>query len=187
MTVAGTASADPSDALVRAGYAKLGALYKLPASPNRDAQVDAELANLIDYEAVAKRCFGADWATLNAAEQTQATGLVRGLVNRRYKASLQNTASFTVTFGANGSEGPDAVVHTVATNVTNPRDTVMMDYVVSRAAPFKIVDIVIETAHITTGYRGPFHGWMTTPGQGFPYLVQQVTATLSKPVAAPSH
>ena len=56
---------------------------------------------------------------------------------------------------------------------------------ISIDAPFdELLSIVIETAHITTGYRGPFHGWLTTPGQGYPYLVQSIRATLAKPVPA---
>lgn len=184
MFVAASALADAPDALVRAGYVKLSALYQQPASTAREAQIDAELGNMIDYDAVAQRCFASDWSTLNATQQTEATGLVRQLVNRRYKAKLGDIARFNLVVGAVGAEGADALVHTTATNKSNARETVQLDYVVSRTAPFKIVDIVIETAHITTGYRGPFHGWLTTPGQGYPYLVQSIRATLAKPVPA---
>lgn len=187
MTVSGAALADAPDALVRAGYAKLSALYTQPPSAQREARIDAELGQMIDYDAVAQRCFATDWTTLNATQQAEATGLVQGLVNRRYKAKLADATRFDLVVGAVGSEGPDALVHTVATNKTNARETIQLDYVVSRTAPFKIVDIVIETAHITTGYRQPFHDWLTTPGQGYPYLVQKLTATLAKPVAAPAH
>jgi phospholipid transport system substrate-binding protein len=183
MALAGSALADTPDNFVKTGTQTLTNLLKQPASPARDAAITKEFDLLVDYAELAKRCFRDDWGKLTPVQQAEVTGLIHQLVEKNYRKNLTRTLEYTIKYSGQGAQGTDTRVRTEATNTTNARDTVQIDYIVAGtgAGPFKIVDIVTEGSSLTQSYFNQFTKMLSTPGQGYPYIVQKINEKLAKP------
>ena len=158
MAIASSAMADTPVTFVQSGQQTLTQLLKQPASATRDAALTQQFDKLVDYNELTKRCFRDDWSKLTPAQQTQVTDLIHKLVEKNYKKNLTRTLQYNVTYSGSGAQGTDTRVKTEATNTSNARDTVQIDYLVTGtgAGPFKIVDIITENSRLTTNYFRQF-------------------------------
>ena len=183
MAIASSAMADTPVTFVQSGQQQLMTLLKQPASATRDAALTQEFDKLVDYNELTKRCFMGDWPKLTPAQQAQVTDLIHKLVEKNYKKNLTRTLQYTVTYSGSGAQGTDTRVKTEATNTSNARDTVQIDYLVTGAGagPFKIVDIITENSSLTQSYYNQFSKMLANPAQGFPYIVQKINEKLAKP------
>ncbi len=182
MAFASSALADPVT-FVQSGQQQLTSLLKQPASASRDAALTQEFDKLVDYNELTKRCFQGDWSKLTPAQQTQVTDLIHKLVEKNYKKNLTRTLQYTITYSGTGVQGTDTRVKTEATNTSNARDTVQIDYLVTGtgSGPFKIVDIITEGSSLTQSYFNQFTKMLANPAQGFNYIVQKINEKLAKP------
>lgn len=174
----------PATALdfVKVGHTNLTGLIGQAASADRDQKINAQFDLMIDYGELAKGCFRADWAKLTPAQQVEVTDLLKKLVQKNYKKNLKRTLEYTVTYPSSSPQGATVRVHTVATNKTNARDTVEIDYlVVGAPGSFKIVDLITEGSSLTNSYYTQFTGMLANPAQGYPYIAQKIKDKLAKP------
>ena len=181
----GTASAlaQTPDEFVKAGHAQLETLLKQPASAQRDAQISSAFDQMIDYSELIKRCFKEHWNELDAAKQAEVGDLLKQIVRKNYKKNLNRTLNYTVTYTGVRGQGGDVVVRTQAQSKVNVRDPVVqVDYVVegSPNGPYHVVDIIAENSSTVTNYYRQFHQFLTTPSQGYPYLVQKLKDKIAR-------
>lgn len=185
LTLAGSALASPQDDFIKAGQARLTELLKQPAAtPDRDKNLTAKMDELVNYPELVRRCFKEDWAPLSDAQKAEVTALLHKLVEKNYRKNLKRTLDYTVTFSPDAPVGSDIRVRTVATNTTNARDVVQVDYVVAGPGAdgkFHIVDILTEGSSLANGYYTQFHKMLNTTGQGYPYIVTKLNEKLAKP------
>jgi len=195
LTLAHDARADdPAIAYIRTQQDQLRTLLRQPASPARDNQVAAALAQLVDYDAVTRRAFGEPcpaelagckdhWADLSEAQRSEISGLLRRLVEKNYRKNLSKTLDYDVAYqGASPSNG-DSSVHTEATSVSKPRDpAVLIDYVVhGTPGAFHVVDVITEGSSLTKSYYDQFHRMLTNPEQGYAYIVKKLNDKIAQP------
>jgi ABC-type transporter MlaC component len=181
--VTAPALAQTPDDFVKGGHAQLEALLKQPVSAQRDAQISSVFDQLIDYNELVKRCFKEHWGELDGAKQAEVNDLLKQIVRKNYKKNLNRTLNYTVTYTGTRGQGNDIVVRTQAQSKTNARDPVVqVDYVVEGgpSGPFHVVDIVAENSSTVTNYYRQFHGFLTTPSQGYPYLVQKLKDKIAR-------
>jgi ABC-type transporter MlaC component len=185
LTLATTAPAlaQTPDEFVKVGHAQLESLLKQPVSAQRDAQISATFDQLVDYSELIKRCFKEHWGELDAAKQTEVSELLRQIVRKNYKKNLNRTLNYNVTYTGVRGAGNEVTVRTQAQSKVNSRDPVVqIDYVVDGPAngPYHVVDIVAENSSTTTNYYRDFHRFLTTQGQGYPYLVQKLRDKIAR-------
>lgn len=190
LTLATTAPAlaQTPDDFVKTGHAQLESLLKQPVSAQRDAQISATFDQLVDYSELIKRCFKEHWTELDAAKQAEVSELLKQIVRMNYKKNLKNTLNYNVTYTGVRGAGNEVTVRTQAQSKVNPRDPVVqVDYVVDGPAngPYHVVDIVAENSSTTTNYYRDFHRFLTTQGQGYPYLVQKLKDKITRLNAQP--
>jgi ABC-type transporter MlaC component len=192
---AGSVSADDgASAFMEKEHTKLVAKLKEPASPAREASLAKELDALVDYNVLAKRAFGEPcpigvanctnhWGELSDAQKTEATDLLRQLVQKNYKKNLAKTLDYMVSFKSSSEGAAGTRVHTEAKSNTNPREAaVMVDYWVAGAAgSYQVVDIVTEGSSLTKNYYTQFHQILTNPQQGYSHLTQKLKEKIAKP------
>jgi len=177
MSAAATALAQTPDEFVKTGHAQLDALLRQPDSAQRDAQIASTFDRMVDYDELIRRCFKQHWNELDAAKQAEVSDLLRQIVRKNYQKNLKRTLNYNITYTGTRGQGGDVVVRTQAQSRINPRDPVVsVDYVVAGPAggPFHVVDIVTENSSLTTNYYRDFHRFLTTAGEGYPYLVDKL-------------
>jgi ABC-type transporter MlaC component len=178
---------DPATTFVRAQHDQLRTLLRQPASPARDTQLTAALAQMVDYDEMARRAFGQPcpaelpscknhWGELSDAQKAEVSGLLRRLVEKNYRKNLAKTLDYDVSYqGASPASG-DSAVHTEATSKSKPRDpAVLVDYVVHGSpGALHVVDVVTEGSSLTKSYYDQFHRMLTNPDQGYAYVVKKL-------------
>ena len=188
LATAATALAQTPDEFVKTGHAQLESLLKQPVTAQRDAQIGAAFDQMVDYDELVHRCLGQHWGELNGAQQSEVTDLLKQIVRKNYQKNLKRTLNYTITYTGVRQQGNQVLVRTQAQSKINARDPVVqIDYLVQGPAngPFKVVDIVTENSSLTTNYYRDFNRFLTTPGQGYPYLVDKLKAKIAHLSAQP--
>jgi phospholipid transport system substrate-binding protein len=185
---------DGAQTFLEAQHQKVNALLRQPASPARDAQVSAVLDGMIDYGELARRTFGVPcpsavpgcthhWTDLTDAQKAEVQGLLQKLVSKNYQKNLIKTLDYEISYKGNSDAGGGATrVKTEATSKVNPRDPpVQIDYVIAGGpGTYKVVDIITEGSSLTKNYYDQFHRMLTTPDQGYAYLVKKLTDKIAQ-------
>ena len=123
------------------------------------------------------------WKDLNDEQRKEVTSYLRKLVEKNYHKNLNKTRDYDVSYRGAKEQGDNlAKIRTEAKSKLKPRDpAVQVDYVILGAGPnYKVIDIVTEGSSMTKNYYDQFHRMLTTPGQGYPYLVQKLKAKVEK-------
>jgi len=184
---------DGAQTFLEGQHQKVMALLHQPASPARDSQVSALLDGMIDYAELARRTFGFPcpasvpsctnhWAELTDAQKAEMTGLLQKLISKNYQKNLIKTLDYDIAYKGNQEAGGVTRVRTEATSKVNPRDpSIQIDYVVAgKPGAYKVVDIVTEGSSLTKNYYDQFHRMLTTPDQGYPYIVKKVNDKIAQ-------
>jgi phospholipid transport system substrate-binding protein len=186
---------DPgAQTFVEGEHVKINALLRQPESADRNAHVNQVLDSMVDYDELARRTFGQPcpaaepacqnhWGALADAQKTEATSLLRQLVEKNYRKNLVKTLDYDITYkGAREAEG-DTRIRTEAKSKSKPRDpAIQVDYVVRGAnGAYHVVDIVTEGSSLTKNYYDQFHKMLTNPDQGYPHLVAKLREKIAKP------
>ena len=177
------AFAQSPDDFVKTGHAQLTSLLQQAASAQRDAQIAAAFDQMVDYSELVRRCFKEHWSELDATKQAEVSDLLKQIVRKNYQKNLNRTLNYNITYTGQRAQGSDMVVRTEAQSRVNPRDpTVQIDYVIEGApsGPYHVVDIVAENSSTVTNYYRDFHRFLTTQGQGYPYLVQKLRDKIAR-------
>ena len=159
------------------------------------AQVYNLLEKFVDYDELVRRSFGHPcptavpgctdhWSQLSDAEKTEIASLLKQLVQKNYRKSLNKTLDYEVTYKdvRVGSLG-DIRVRTEAKSKTKPRDpSVQVDYMVRCAGgSCKVTDMVTEGSFLTKNYYDQFHKAFMTPDQLYPYIREKLQKKIAKP------
>ncbi len=190
-----SALADPgAQAFLDAQHQKITALLRQAASASRDGQVSALLDHMVDYGELARRTFGQPcpdavpsctnhWSSLTDAQKTEVTNLLHQLVSKNYRKNLIKTLDYDVAYKGTQAQGDATRVQTEATSKLKPRDPpVQVDYVIAGSTgSYRVVDIVTEESSLTKNYYDQFHRMLTTPDQGYSYLVKKLNDKIAQP------
>ena len=191
LTVAGTASADEAQAqqFVEREHGNIRSLVDKNAA---SSDVKKAIDNMVDYDELTRRAFGDPcppaiasctnhWKDLDQAKKDEVKGLLQQLVVKNYTKNLHNTVKYKVTYKGSKAAGENlAKVRTEAKNDEKPRDpAVQVDYVIKNDN--KVIDIVTEGSSMTKNYYDQFHKMLTTPDQGYDYLVKKLKSNIAKP------
>jgi hypothetical protein len=188
-------AADMPDATVRAAFSELTAILYAPPSDARDQEVAALLLRYVDFEEMTRRSFGEPcpqtgcvdhWAELTMAERTEAIGLVQSSLTEHWTRQLARSPSYDVDI-------QPAVPHTQEIRVrviARPRDgvgaTETIDlFFLPRRTPYKLVDVRSGSSRITHSRYKQYDHWLTSPGQGYPYLVSRLRKPAEREASAP--
>ena len=168
-------------------------LLKQPASASREQQISTLLDGMIDYDELVHRSFGAPcplgissctdhWKDLTDAQKTEVTGLVKKLVQKNYKKNLSKTLEFDIAYLGSKETSGEFRVKTEAKSKAKPRDpAVQIDYIVKpNGGSYKVIDIVTEGSSLSKNYYNQFHKFLTTNGQGYPYLIQKLNTKINE-------
>lgn len=200
-TLAFAASADVAgaEAFVKAEH---GQLKRLVDAQAPDDQIRTAIDGMVDYDELARRTLGKPcpqgisscknhWDELSADQQREVTGLLRKLVEKNYRKNLRKTRKYAVSYTGAKEQGENiSRIKTKAARDCSSSCTpeekreppVLIDYVIlSRGSNYKVVDIVTEGSSMTKNYYDQFHRMLTTPGQGYPYLVKKLQDKINKP------
>lgn len=194
LTLAGVAFGADPQGYIQTNHASMTSLLKQPVSASREQQIATLLDSMIDYDELTRRSFGEPcplgissctdhWKELTDAQKTEVTGLVKKLVQKNYKKNLSKTLEFDIAYtGAGNTPAGDTRVKTEAKSKVKPRDpAVMIDYIVkSNGGGYKVVDIVTEGSSLSKNYYNQFHKFLTTNGQGYPYIVTKLNAKINE-------
>ncbi len=171
-----------------------GSVKKLVEAGAAQAEITKAIDGFVDYNALAQRTMGKPcppsvpsctnhWDTLTPEQQKEVTGLLRILVDKNYRKSLQKTKTYDVSYQGGKEAGENTSrIRTSAKSKEKPRDpAVQVDYVIiGTGSTYKVVDIVTEGSSMTKNYYDQFHRMFTTQGQGYPYLVQKLREKIAK-------
>jgi hypothetical protein len=194
MTFALGASADPgAQGFLDAQHQKITALLRQPASAGRDGQVSGLLDHMVDYGELARRTFGQPcpvavpsctnhWNELTDARKTEVTNLLHQLVSKNYQKNLIKTLDYDIAYRGTQDEGGGTRVRTEATSKLKPRDPpIQVDYVIlGTTGTYHVVDIITEESSLTKNYYDQFHRMLTTPDQGYSYLVKKLNEKIAQ-------
>jgi phospholipid transport system substrate-binding protein len=180
-------------AYLEAQHQKIFALLRQPASAARDAQISSTLDQMINYQDLARRTFGVPcpdavptctnhWDGLADAQKAEVTGLLQKLVSKNYQKNLIKTLDYDISYKGSQAAGGGIRVRTEATNKLKPRDPpVQIDYVIVGAAgSYRVVDIITEGSSLTKNYYDQFHRMLTTPDQGYAYIVKKLNDKIAQ-------
>ncbi len=185
--LAGAASADVESAktFVEKEHTQIKKLVEQNAASD---EVRKAIDNMVDYDQLAMRTLGKPcpptvpsctnhWDELTPAQRAEVTSLLRQLVEKNYHKNLNKTRDYDVSFRGAKEVGENVSrIKTEAKSKVKPRDpAVQVDYVILGSGDrYRVVDIVTEGSSMTKNYYDQFHRMLTTPAQGYGYLVQKL-------------
>jgi phospholipid transport system substrate-binding protein len=182
-----------AQAYLEAQHQKISTLLHQPASPTRDGQVSATLDQMINYGELTRRTFGLPcpasvpsctnhWNELNDAQRAEVTGLLQKLVSKNYQKNLIKTLDYDIVYKGTQEQGGATQVRTEASSKLKPRDPpVQIDYIIQGAAgAYHVVDVLTEGSSLTKNYYDQFHRMLTTPEQGYAYIIKKLNDKLAQ-------
>jgi phospholipid transport system substrate-binding protein len=187
------AAAEDAQSFVEHEHLRVVQILHEPASPAREAEVQAALVTFVDYEELAHRAFGDPcppsvpscddlWAKYDSGQRTELRSLLEQLVRKTYQRNLLKTLNFDVTYHGSRGAGEDTRVLTEAKDRMKPREpAVRVDYVVKQTANGpRVVDIITEGSSLTKNYYDQFRKKMANPAEGYPNIVQKLKEKIVK-------
>jgi phospholipid transport system substrate-binding protein len=184
---------DGAQTYLEAQHQKISALLHQPPSPARDAQVSTTLDHMIDYGELTRRTFGLPcpasipsctnhWGELNDAQRAEVSGLLQRLVSKNYQKNLIKTLDYDVVYKGAQDQGGATRVSTEASNKLKPRDPpIQIDYIIQgTGGAYHVVDVLTEGSSLTKNYYDQFHRMLTTPDQGYAYIVKKLNDKLAQ-------
>jgi phospholipid transport system substrate-binding protein len=184
---------DGAHAYLEAQHQKISGLLRQPPSPARDTQVSASLDRMIDYGELTRRTFGLPcpasvpsctnhWGELSEAQRAEVAGLLQRLVSKNYQKNLIKTLDYDVVYKGTQDQGGASRVSTEASSKLKPRDPpIQIDYIIQgTTGAYHVVDVLTEGSSLTKNYYDQFHRMLTTPDQGYAYIVKKLNDKLAQ-------
>ena len=175
----GSALAEPAKDFAKKKQDDITALLNKSAS---DADVNRELAAVIDYDGLVKRCFGSHWSGLNDGQKAEVTSLMRQLVEKNYQKNLKKTLKYKTEVKSDKTVGNETRVAIKASdNDSHHAPPVNIEYVMRpEGSSWKVIDIVTEGSSLTNNYYSQIHRMLTNKDQGYSYVVQKLKEKVAK-------
>lgn len=171
-----------------------GQIKKLVEQNAPSSDVSRAIDGMVDYDELARRTMGSPcpltvpsctnhWKDLNDEQRREVTALLRKLVEKNYHKNLNKTRDYNVSYRGAKEQGDNlSKIRTEAKSKAKPRDpAVQVDYVImGSGSQYKVIDIVTEGSSMTKNYYDQFHRMLTTPSQGYPYLIKKLRDKVAK-------
>ncbi len=187
-----SAAADVTGAksFVEREHGKLKGLVDKDASADRVKQA---IDGMLDYDELARRTLGNPcpvgipsctnhWDQLTPEQRAEVTGLLRQLVEANLRKNVRKTKNYEVSYTGSKEVGSLMKVRTMAKAKDKPREPpVQIDYMIlGNGDAYRVVDVMSEGSSMTKNYYTQFHKMLTTPGQGYPYVVKKLREKVAK-------
>jgi ABC-type transporter MlaC component len=157
LALAGPAHAEDAQGFIEHEHTKLQTMLREPASPAREAKVNAALDGFVDYDELVRRAFGEPchtsipncddlWARYSDAQKHELHELLKQVVESSYRRNLTKTLDYEVSYKGARDAGGETRVLTEAKSKANAREApVRIDYLVKQTAHGpRVVDIITE-------------------------------------------
>lgn len=177
LSFAPAAFAGPAQDTVQARRNEVVAKLKEASSPEREKKIAAIVANLFDFDAMAKESLGKNWNDLTDEQKVEFTGLLKQLVQRSLEKNIKTTQNYDVAFIGEEAVGDDILVKTRATKKGDSDDPLAIDYVMHKVSDaWKSIDVVTEGASMVGNYRSQFRRVIAK--DGFAGLIKKMKEKL---------
>lgn len=162
------AHAGEAQTLVQGRHSEVVSKLKGAASAERDKQVAGILGNLFDYDTMAEKSMGSDWAALTDDQKTEFKSVLRQLIQKNLERSIKSTLKYDVEYLGEEGSGDAVVVKTKAANKGNAREEpVTIDYKMQKkGSDWRAVDVVTEGSSMVNNYKSQFHKIIAKDGYG---------------------
>lgn len=139
----------------------------------REEKVTALIGGLLDYATVSANALPDHWTARTPKERDEFVSLLRELVERNYRQSLENTLEYSIKYVAEQPAGKGVVVYSTARDAKNKRSPeVTIDYQMeARGAEWVVVDVTTDGVSMVQNYRSQFRriiekdGWTGLVGR----------------------
>jgi phospholipid transport system substrate-binding protein len=127
-----------------------------PEAPVHAARIDHLLAEILDYEAIARQALGAHWDALSAAQRTSFLTLFSPLTNRALVSAAERRVS--ISYESETVLGPEAtVVVTPRLADGAPGPATHIEYKLGqRCGRWRIHDVLVDGVSLVESYRAQF-------------------------------
>ena len=152
----------PAGRYLKQHHEQINAVIQRPArteaarETKRD-RVTTIMREILDLEAMAREALGNHWED-HENTRTEFVELLRGLVERSYRESLERTGSYQVDYGEEATRGTRVTLNTVARDTRNRRAPEVS--IVYSLRPdgerFHVVDITTDGVSMVRNYRSQF-------------------------------
>lgn len=148
-------------------------------------QLATVVEKFVDFEELSKRALGKEWDKLTAAQRTEFTDTMKGLLRASYAQKAIGQANADVKYGKESIQGDEA---TVNTTLTVKKDQVPVDYklykVAGKGGGWRIYDVVTDEVSLVETYRGQFRKLLSD--KGFDGLLSTLKAKRAQLEKAPA-
>ncbi len=160
-----------------------------------DEVVTRTLGSMVDYVELARHTLGKPcpltvpscvnhWDGLTGEQQSEMAGLVRKLAEKSAQKHFTKARRYAISIeSAHDLGNGRSRIRTVAKENLAPQQPVIrVDYVVlSSNEQHRVIDVVTEGSSMTTNYYRQFHRMLTTPDEGYAFMVKKLEAKIARP------
>jgi len=166
---------------VRTKLDEISAILRTSHGDAREKRVRSAMDSAFDYDALAASSLGKHWQSRSPAEQREFTDLLKQLVRRSYRKSLDKTLGWSLQLQGERPASDGVRVATIAKDNKNPKNApVGIDYVLHQTKEgWRVVDVVVEGSSLVANYRNQFNKVIRKGG--FADLLSKMKRRLAKP------
>jgi phospholipid transport system substrate-binding protein len=149
--------------VVKAGNADVQKAANAPGATVE--QLATVVEKFVDFEELAKRALGKDWAPLSPEKRKEFAETMKGLLRASYAQKAIGQANAAVKYGKETVTGDEALVNTT---ITVKKDQLPVDYKLyktpGKSGSWRIYDVVTDEVSLVETYAGQFRKLMTNKG-----------------------
>jgi ABC-type transporter MlaC component len=186
------AGPDSPEESVRGAYAELGGLLWAPRSPARDEEIAQLLARDVDFDELTRRAFGEPcprpgctdhWAELTLEQRTEVEPLFAAVVTRQWTHELGKASGYDIDVQPAVTHSHDTRVRVLVRPKGDPGSVpVVVDtFILPNHVPYRLVDVDVDGSRLARSYYKQFDRTLTSPGEGYTYLVSRLHKKVDKP------
>ena len=161
--LASYAQVGPAGRYLKRHHDRINSVIRRPARTeaarqSRGDQVTAILRELLDLDAMARTALGDHWDEHDEESRAEFVRLLRGLVERSYRESLETTAEYRVDYGAEAPRGDHVTLPTLARDTRNRRaPEITIEYLLrAEGERYRVEDITTDGVSMVRNYRSQF-------------------------------
>jgi phospholipid transport system substrate-binding protein len=130
-------------------------LKKEARQDERRHLLEKVVADRFDYDEMAKRSLGAQWAKLNDEQRKEFVELYKAMLSRTYAGKIESYQGEPIEYI--GERLRDDGYAEVKTKVLQGKAVIPLDYrMMSKSGDWRVYDVVIDGISLVNNYRGQF-------------------------------
>ncbi len=177
LLVPALAAAGPAGDAVKARRTEMVAKLKEGAGADRDKKVAAIVAQMFDFDAMARSSLGKHWDDLSDAQKAEFSDLLKQLVQRSLEKNVRETMKYDVDWTSEEAGDNGTLVKSKAKKSAKD-DPIAIDYLLHDAGGWRVIDIVTEGSSMVGTYRSQFRRILEK--DGYDALIKKMKAKLKK-------